>query len=85
MTNTQTGTAMWGRSADLDGYVFRKIRNSLTVYGERAGMTDDEFHSIFGWSRNTVKSMKDNHYGSADQELADSAVTKLETYRSKKP
>ena len=70
--------------ADLEGYVFRKIRNSLTVLGERAGMTDDEFHSIFGWSRNTVKSMKDNHYGSAHQEIADRAISKIETFRSEK-
>lgn len=72
------------KQAGMENFVFRKIRNSLTIHGERAGMTDDEFHSIFGWSRNTVKDMKDNHYSAADQTVANRAVTKLETYRSEK-
>lgn len=72
------------KKAGLDGFVFRKIRNSLTVHGERAQMTDEEFSSIFGWSRNTVTAMKDNHYAAADQSIADRAVVKLETQRNKK-
>lgn len=70
-------------AAGLEGFSFRKIRNSLTVHGTRANMTDDEFSSIFGWSRNTVKAMKDNHYSTADQEVADRAVIKLENIRNK--
>lgn len=61
----------------LDGYVFRRIRNSAAINALKADLTDAEFQQRFGWSKKDVKAMI-AHYTDIDQDIIDSGAKKLE-------
>lgn len=69
----------------MNDHIFKHLRHSARLKAERAGLTDEEMTKTFGWSRNTVKRMGDQHYGvNFDEETASAAVVKLNNYRSNK-
>lgn len=72
-------------AAGMPDHIFQQLRHSALLNAERAGLTDAEICHKFGWKRETLNAMRDQHYGILhDEELADAAVEKLENYRQKK-
>jgi hypothetical protein len=60
----------------LQGYVFKRIRNSAAINALKADLTEAEFQQRFGWSKDDVKAMRDL-YTDIDQDILDTGAKKL--------
>ena len=69
------------KGCDLEGYQFRKIRNSVAVKAEQAGLSNAEFKSIFGWEK--PDKMLNDFYSDRSQKVADRGIEKLTDMRKK--
>lgn len=74
--------ASWATACDrakITGLTFHDLRGSAVTRLALAGCTVPEIASITGHSLQDVATILDRHYLSRDQELAESAIRKLET------
>lgn len=72
-------------SCGLEKHIFAQLRHSALLNAERSGLTEEELSHKFGWSRATVKSIRDKHYGLLhDEEISNRTVDKIDSYREKR-
>jgi integrase len=79
--------ASWRKAcaaAGVSGVTFHDLRGTAVLRLFLAGATEAEVATITGHSLRDVRSILDANYFCRDQELARSAITKLETARAKK-